>query len=666
MLISSALFAAIAVSIVGTLVLWSNPRRWTNRLVFSCSVHISLWLACVYLALRTPQGVDWLRRASSISALIPLHFWCVKEAIATVFFDRWKELLRRASPWLFVSGLLAILPFTEYFIPASSTPAKRLYGIGYFLYIAGIMFLYLLLGISTYYRIKSLLGERRLALQVWLGGGCASAVTILVLMTANAITHDSRYIYIQSLVVLVFYAGTSFAITTSRVFDARQLFLLGAEKFLLISSVSITFFALNRWSNVVMPEPLALFTSVALSLWFAVAANGWLDHIFCFYSQAVSVRQALFQAAQRETKTEKLEVYFEKILMGWGQTDHCIVFYGSGRLGRSDGKELSLSSSVVGTMRQLRWATPERLSRERPAPDRGSVFDLLSSMNLGALVLAEGPSFTALVGVGVSAARRPYTYPQMMQLVEMASIMEGALERAYFSARAQHSEQLATVGLLGANLAHEIRNPLVSIKTFVQLLPDHYQDPVFRKKFFRLISDEVHRIDQLTQQLLDLASPRNYVASQLQLHAVLRPSLVLITAKANDKRVELQTSFDAASDLVFTDAAAAKQVLLNLCYNAIQAADTREHGERWIRIATRNVDNGVEMVVSDSGPGIAPEIHPRLFQPFQTTKSTGFGLGLAICRDILANLQATISADPPVPGQGATFRVVYPCHPSSS
>ena len=78
--------------------------------------------------------------------------------------------------------------------------------------------------------------------------------------------------------------------------------------------------------------------------------------------------------------------------------------------------------------------------------------------------------------------------------------------------KVQHAEQLATVGLLGASLAHEIRNPLVTIKTFVHLLPQHHQDPVFRDKFFKLIGDEVNRIDRLTEQLLDLASPRAYAA----------------------------------------------------------------------------------------------------------------------------------------------------------
>jgi signal transduction histidine kinase len=89
-----------------------------------------------------------------------------------------------------------------------------------------------------------------------------------------------------------------------------------------------------------------------------------------------------------------------------------------------------------------------------------------------------------------------------------------------------------------------------------------------------------------------------------------------------------------------------------------------QFGERWLLVATRKTTDGLEMSVSDSGPGIATEIMPRLFQPFQSTKSSGFGLGLAICRDILGHLNAVITVDQPAPGNGATFRVVFPCRPS--
>jgi len=417
--------------------------------------------------------------------------------------------------------------------------------------------------------------------------------------------------------------------------------------------------------QLLLPEPFAFLATTAVALWFAAAVNGWLDNVFHFYPQAVSARQAAYTVARRETRMENLEQSFLTLLQGWGQSDHALLLSGTRDGLRGGELELGADSAVVAAMRQLRWATPERLARERPSPEREVLSRFLREQTLGVLVIGEGPSLTALVGVGIAASRRPFTYPQVAQLTELASIIESALERAHFSVKAQHAEQLATVGLLGASLAHEIRNPLVSIKTFVQLLPTHHHDPAFREKFFRLIGHEVDRIDRLTVQLLELASPRAYQAEKMDLHPVLRASLDLVATKAAEKRIEFHSEFGAAPDTIISDASAAKQVMLNLCFNAIQAVESRE-GERWVRVSTRNVPGGVEMAVADSGPGIAAEIRPRLFQPFQSTKSTGFGLGLAICSDILANLNATISVDPYIPGSGATFRVIFPCQPLSS
>ncbi len=421
------------------------------------------------------------------------------------------------------------------------------------------------------------------------------------------------------------------------------------------------FFAVEAF----FPNEVAFFCTVAVSLWFARVVRRRLDATFQFFPEATEARHAAFAAAQRESRTENLETAFCAILKGWGQSERAVIFSGKELL--SGGSiELEGQGTVANAIRQLRWATPERLARERATPDRIALAEFLAEQQLGILLIEEGPALTILAGVGYGASRRPFTYPQATQLMELASIMENALERAHFSIKVQHAEQLATVGLLGASLAHEIRNPLVSIKTFVQLLPTHHHDPKFRDKFFRLILDEVGRIDQLTEQLLDLASPRAYTAELIELHPLLRSSMDLVAAKASHKSVQFLTRFDASPDLAFTDASAAKQVMLNLCFNAIQAVEAHNPEEKWVQISTRNTPVGIEMVVADSGPGISDEIRPRLFQPFQTTKSTGFGLGLAICSDILENLDARITVDPAEPGCGATFRVIFPCQPLSS
>jgi signal transduction histidine kinase len=490
------------------------------------------------------------------------------------------------------------------------------------------------------------------------------AITVYSLMALGALTGNPLFRRMQPLATLLFYAGTAYAVTSYRIFDARQIVLVGTQKIVLIAIVTGVAAVVEFAAELVMQQALAMLVTTAVALWVASLLNAYLDRVLQFYPKASSARHAAFLVSQRESRLEKLEAAFLGVLRGWGHSDNALILAASGATNENFSRRLSETEVVIRAIKQLRWVSPERLVRERTSPDREALDRFLAENQLGVLVIAEGPSFHALVGVGVPASRRPYTYPQVMELMELASIMESALERAHFSAKVQRTEQLATVGLVGASLAHEIRNPLVSIKTFVQLLPTHHQDPVFREKFFRLIGDEVKRIDQLTEQLLDLSAPRNYKPERMELHAVLRGGLELVAAKAAEKKVQFQTEFEANPDTVLTDPAAAKQVMLNLCFNAIQAVESGTDGDRWIKVSTRTVKDGVEMAVSDSGPGIAPEMHPKLFQPFQTTKSTGFGLGLAICRDILANLQASISVDPPVPGKGATFRVIYPCQAS--
>lgn len=662
MLIFNALFVSVVVILVGAMIFWANPRRMVNRTVFTSSLHVALWLAAWHMgATSRGNGLFWMRWTCAIGALAPLHFWLVKESITGHFTRLDAALLRRTWLWLLVTVPLAVIPFTDYFVPPTSTETHRIFGWGYYFYIITDFALYAYLFRDAVRSIRTLTGSRSVELQVWLGGCCGMATIILARMALSAITKDQNYIHLQPLAILVCYTGATYAITMHRIFDARQIALVGLEKVTLVASVAGVAWALDQILGTLLPEPFAFLATTILALWFASMLHRWLDRIFHFYSEAAAARQATFAVARRETGREKLEPAFQDILKGWGQSDRVVIVSGAkDEPLKGSGVEIPADSTAVQSLRQLRWVTPERLAREKETPERAALNAFLTQQELGVLVISEGATLTALVGVGVAASRRPFTYPQVTQLIELASIMENALERAHFSVKAQRAEQLATVGLLGASLAHEIRNPLVSIKAFVQLLPNHYQDPAFREKFFRLIGDEVMRIDGLTEQLLDLASPRVYSAEMIALHPVLQTTLELVAAKAADRQIPFFSEFRAAPDTVYTDAAAAKQVVLNLCFNAIQAVEAH-HGERWVKMSTRNLAGGVEVTIEDSGPGISPEIRPRLFQPFQSTKSSGFGLGLAICSDILAGLDATIAVDPTVPGRGATFRIVFPC-----
>lgn len=665
--INPTLVAAVAAAMVGFAAYWSNPQRPINRLFFSGSLHVALWMTSLYLAVTSSNGLFWLRMTAAVGAGLGAHLWFVKESTLSAA-EPFRQVLWRGRWWLLAALPLSTVCFTDWFIPGRTThrvAEMQVYGLGYYAFAVGLVLYFIVLCTQTVRQMRAQSGVSRLELQVLLLGGSATAIGVLLLMALRAILAEPMLIRLQPIAILLFYSATVVAITTHRIFDARQLLIVGLQKLTLIVVVAGGAYGADALIRLVLPEPFAFVATTAVALWFAGLLNDWLNLKLQFYPKANEVRSAAFSISRRETRVENLESSFLHLLKGWGQTEHAVVLTGGKDSLRGGGLELAQDCAVVKALQQLRWATPERLTRERSTPDRAALARFLAEQGLGALVIGEGPSLSAVVGVGIPASRRPFTYPQIAELLELASIIESALERAHFSVKAQHAEQLATVGLLGASLAHEIRNPLVTIKTFVQLLPKHHQDPAFREKFFQLIGEEVTRIDRLTEQLLDLAAPRTYSAQMTELHPVLSSSIELVAAKAADKRIRVESDLQAAPDRVFTDATAAKQVLLNLCFNAIQAVERCE-GDRWVRVSTRLVADGVEMAVADSGPGIAPEIRPRLFQPFQSTKSTGFGLGLAICSDILASLSASITVDPPSAGRGATFRVTFPCQPFSS
>ncbi|MGH7997565.1 MAG: two-component system sensor histidine kinase NtrB [Opitutaceae bacterium] len=652
--------AAIFVG-VGGIVFWSNPRRGVNRVVFATSVHIGLWLAVLNIAMSGPNRLSWLRSACAVSAFFPLHFFVAERTIAFGTARSGPGRKHGYSAWIVYSVLLAGLCFTQYFIPSGSTASHRLYGWGYYAYIVGAIGGYAAVLVAMLTHIRKVEGLQRLELEVWLLGGCTTGMAILASMALNAVTKNPSYVRVQPVLVLAFFSGTSYAITTHRIFDAWQILRLVMHRIALVAISSVEAVAVFSLLERIVPREEAFVGAVGVLAIFFGPLRRWVDRRFGYYFQEGSARNAVFDTARKEVRTDGLQSEFRKILMGVAHSDRAVVMSGPESWLSGSGMQLAGEDASVVCLRRLGWATPERLQRERESPERLALARLLEEHGLSVALMVQGPSVSVLSGAGRQASRRPYSYPQIKQLMDLAVMFQGPLERAHMAAKIQHAEQLATVGMLGASLAHEIRNPLVSLKSFVQLLPDRYHEEEFRGKFFRLMVEEVARIDRLTEQLLDLASPRAYRAQTFHLHSLIQSSLELVTPRAKDSAVHIQTALDAAPDRVQSDPSAIKQVIINLCLNAIQVLADRP--VRQITVATRNGPDFIDLTVSDSGPGIAPEMRGRLFQPFQTGKSSGFGLGLVICRDILASLNAKIIVDPPQPDEGATFRVTIPCRP---
>ncbi len=224
----------------------------------------------------------------------------------------------------------------------------------------------------------------------------------------------------------------------------------------------------------------------------------------------------------------------------------------------------------------------------------------------------------------------------------------------------RRADRLASLGTLTAGLAHEIRNPLVAIKTLTQLLPDRLDDEEFRDQFLKIASGEVDRISSLVNELLDFARPSDPKLDFENINTILDGMILLVSTETKKKQIAIAKNY--ASDLPFVqiDREQIKQVFLNILLNAIQA--TSENGK--ITVKTRSfIKSGgepyIQVECTDTGCGIQPEHIEEIFNPFFTTKNTGSGLGLSISHQIVQDHLGYIDVESQW-GKGSSFFINLP------
>lgn len=217
------------------------------------------------------------------------------------------------------------------------------------------------------------------------------------------------------------------------------------------------------------------------------------------------------------------------------------------------------------------------------------------------------------------------------------------------------SEQLAAVGQLAASVAHEIRNPLTSIKMLVQTALDPADSNQLTQEDLQIIEKEVRRMESSLRTFLDFTRPPKLQRRQLSLMPILQEVAGLIRGRADKQKVSVRLEVMNADVNVFADPEQLRQVLVNLMLNGL---DAQPHGGT-LRMTSQVIDNEVEIRVLDDGPGISEEMHPRLFQPFASSKETGVGLGLVISRRIVEDHGGSITGENQESG-GAVFAIRLP------
>ena len=249
-------------------------------------------------------------------------------------------------------------------------------------------------------------------------------------------------------------------------------------------------------------------------------------------------------------------------------------------------------------------------------------------------------------------------------LAESFNSMTGELAAAQqMQKRMFESEKLVALGEMSAGVAHEIRNPLGSIRTCASRIEEIAQNDQAVAKYASIVSREADRVDRLIRQLLSFTRPAPVDFQYVDLTQIIDEALGLALLKAKLVGITAEVSYDPSVPMVFADADRLRQATLNLMFNAIDAMPSG--GTLGVVTQLSPDSTSIEIAVSDTGEGIREEFADRVFTPFFTTRGKGTGLGLAVVAQVVSEHNGAIDFACR-PGGGTVFRMTLPASPARS
>ncbi len=241
----------------------------------------------------------------------------------------------------------------------------------------------------------------------------------------------------------------------------------------------------------------------------------------------------------------------------------------------------------------------------------------------------------------------------------MIGILSDISERKKMEQKILENERLASVGQFATTIAHEIRNPLSSIKMNIQILSKHLKFQGFNKRRLEIVADEIKRLNQTVEDVTDFAKPIQMKKESYRIEKVIEKCVSLLSDKMRERNVQVMRRISGSLQDVFIDWEKMEQAILNILLNAIEAMPTGGILEIDIGKAERMGREMIRVEIKDTGIGIASEYQAKIFDPFFTTKAKGVGLGLSNVKKIIEAHDGIIEVDSQI-HRGTSFRVLLP------
>jgi len=623
--------------------------------------------AAKYIATGIGSPLVWVRVKFAIVALIsPTLVWLCFY-VASGRYDNRRHLIRKMIPWVCLSCFLAAVAFTEGFKPNDSLPGHERYGPLFAVFFGPMLAGQLAVCVASIGVAGRLTGLRRLEFQfIALPLGylslAAVAVDLCYAMWPMAWLHgiDRAVSYL----VYVAFGISAWSVTSHRVYHRQQVLRTIGQRFMVVGPIAFSAFWLasiiQRYENRAT-APAAAATVIGVAMLLAFALDDWIRTRFRMHTEnrINEVTTQLHSVAKRQTSPGVLIEHFELVLSGLSKAPVRILLkegeeYGRGR----DAVPVKLIEDRATVAEG--WYSLTARSRVRDSGGQ-ALRELLERKKWAALIFPGWETNpTLILAASERENRLPFTFPELRALRALTNVVESLYTRCRLALQARQAEQLAAIGKLGVSIAHELRNPMWTLSSFSQLLPERINDSEFLKNFAAIVPEEAKRIEALAEQLLDLARPREYNLVECDVHAIIEQTLTLLGPQIAGAGAGIVTRLEADNPQAVVDKDAIRQVLLNLARNAAEALQANPPEQRRIEIRTLGTETHLQIDVDDNGPGIPAALRSKLFTAFASAdKKAGLGLGLAVCKEIVAVHSGEITASHGAHG-GTLMRVILP------
>lgn len=688
---SCLLFAFLVNLGFGLLVLFKKGSyKWINLSFSILSWSGAGWALSfffVYILKDDSLRLFWGRLGFATSGIIPSAF-----VIFAFLFPREQRKINliKTTIWGFPAILFLILSFTDQIV--FSIGSEKMFNYGpiypfFSIYITGFIILGFIFLLKTY---RESVGIERLQVKYCLLGMSFTSTLGLLNNLFLPMIGISRFNWLGPTFTVIMLSFTAYSIVKYRLMDINIVFKKGTTYILLLLLLFVPSSILILIAQkIFFKEIHSLFSAIIIFLFLCVAfllnkiklrTEKAVEHLF--FKDKYDYRETLREFSKAMVSILDIESLSKRIIETITQTmrvEKASLYLwdeekGEYRLIESKilsppTPTLSKEDPLVSYLKKFREIIiREELAKGSNISELKKVVERLASLEAEVCIpfISKG-KLIGMINLGHKFNREIYSHEDIELLNTLANQTAIAVENARLyedlkksKSYIRRADRLASLGTLTAGLAHEIRNPLVAIKTFTQLLPERLEDEEFRNQFLPIASNEVDRISLLINELLDFAKPSEPKFDLENINEILDGMILLVSTESKKKHIQIVKNYGDDLPMVSVDREQIKQVFLNILLNAIEA--TPENGQITVKTRSFSKPGGdlyAQIEITDTGKGIPEEYLEDIFNPFFTTKSKGSGLGLSISSQIVQEHRGYISVESQM-NKGTSFFINLP------